>query len=277
MFTFVSQHTVNLAFESLKPEIRTVETWKKVSSWSITTATAISLTVGVVVYATFWEQTESDLFDMYPPMRIIDLAKMLLCITMLLTFPLPFFSCRELLIVSIIKPLVNPATVTQTIISVEDNTLQEPLLSGDNGVDNQIGEHAEDNEARPDSTSVIFEDPGDGFSLCRKVKCCYGRETSGFTLMIPGEEKQLSTPFHIALTVLFWGISTFLAIVSPNLGDILDLVGAASGTSMAFILPSLLSFKLQGYSHLSMFILLVGGAVGAVGTVCSMKKLIGDM
>ena len=288
VFTFVSQHTVNLAFESLKPEIRTVKNWGTVSSVSLLLATAISLTVGTVVYATFWESTQSDLFDMYPPMRIVDLAKILLCVTMLLTFPLPFFSCREMIIVSIIRPLlVTDNTVTQTTINnqistyghgaaAETNDLQEPLLADNERTDTHRNETPQ--ESDPDSTSVIFEDPHErGGGLCKKFIFCYGASTADFALMLPGEEKQLALPFHVALTVFFWSFSTFLAIVSPNLGDILDLVGSASGTAMAFILPGLLSFKLQGYSRLALIILVVGGAVGFVGTICSLKKLIRDV
>lgn len=270
VFTFVSQHTVNLAFESLKPEIRTVESWRKVSRWSIVLASSISLTVGMVVYITFWESTQSDLFDMYPPMRIVDLAKILLCITMLLTFPLPFFSCRELLIVSLIQPLLVDSNTQQTTTSNATNgsleagsaDLTEPLLSEDG-----TGDHTDDNmeaEDNVDSTSVMFEDPRSDIG----VVC---------QLMLPGEDKQLSLPLHVALSVGFWAGSTFLAIVSPNLGDILDLVGSGSGTAMAFILPGLISFQLQGYTRLAMFILVVGGAIGFVGTACSLKKLLGDI
>jgi Transmembrane amino acid transporter protein len=216
---------------------------------------------------TFWEYTKSDLFDMYPPMRIIDLAKILLCLTMLLTFPLPFFSCRELLIVTLIRPM-SAGNAQGT-----DNTdLLEPLL--ENTDENNETEVADGGIY--DSTSVIFEDPrGNGF--CQKMVNCWAVAKAGISIMIPGEEKQLSLPFHVALSVVFWGISTFLAVVSPNLGDILDLVGAATGTGMAFILPALLSFKLQGYSHLALFILAVGGAVGLIGTMTSLKKLIKDV
>merc|ERR1712125_234144 len=35
---------------------------------------------------------------------MIDTAKLLLCITMIFTFPLPFFTCRELLILTVIHP-----------------------------------------------------------------------------------------------------------------------------------------------------------------------------
>ena len=265
MFTFVSQHTVNLTFESLQPGIRTVETWKKVSSWSITVASIISLTVGLVVYMTFWESTKSDLFEMYPPMRIVDLAKILLCLTMLLTFPLPFFSCRELIIVSLIQPFCADTQAT------ENSALLEPLMGATD--DNNDGTQVADG-ANYDSTSVIFDESLGRDGFCQNLMSCIGE---GFAVIMPGEEKQLLLPFHVALSVVFWGLSTLLAIVSPNLGDILDLVGAASGTFMAFILPGLLSFKLQGYSRLAMFILAVGGAIGFVGTITSLRKLIIDI
>ncbi|CAB9498309.1 Putative sodium-coupled neutral amino acid transporter 11 [Seminavis robusta] len=258
VFTFVSQHTVNLAFESLRPEIRTVDTWKRVSSWSISIATVISLTVGLVVYMTFWQDTRSDLFDMYPPLRIVDLAKLLLCVTMLLTFPLPFFSCRELLIVFFIQPLFAAAPSSQQLQQQStslDDALQEPLL------DEETAANEQDDDAE-DSTSVIFEE--------RPSRGC-------IPVMLPGEEKQLSLVYHVLLSTMFWGASTYLAIVSPNLGDILDLVGSASGTAMAFVLPGLLSFKLQGYTRLAAFILVVGGAIGLVGTIFSFKKLISDV
>lgn len=280
VFTFVSQHTVNLAFESLKPEIRTIDTWEKVSSFSILVATSISLTVGVVVYMTFWDSTQSDLFNMYPPMRVVDIAKMLLCVTMLLTFPLPFFSCRELIIVSIIQPLTVMGNNNIQVENEAGGDLVEPLLVESNRADNNqsgteppSGDDEQDNE---DSTSVIFEDPAER-SCCRMLFSFLKGTTEDFSIMIPGEEKQLSLPLHLALSITFWGLSTYLAIVSPNLGDILDLVGAASGTSMAFILPGLLSFKLQGYTRLALFILVVGGPVGIIGTICSLKKLVIDI
>lgn len=46
---------------------------------------------------------------------------------------------------------------------------------------------------------------------------------------------------------------------------------------IAFILPSLLSFRIEGYSHMAMLIFLVGGAVGTVGTFFSLKQLWSDI
>jgi hypothetical protein len=46
---------------------------------------------------------------------------------------------------------------------------------------------------------------------------------------------------------------------------------------IAFVLPGLFSFRLQGYTHLAAIILAVGGIVGLIGTVFSLQKLITDM
>jgi len=94
VFTFVSQHTVHLTFGSLKPNLRTCQNWEKVSTASLLISGTVSLSIGVFVYMSFWQTTQSDIFEIYPAIPVIDLAKILLCVTMLLTFPLPFFTCR---------------------------------------------------------------------------------------------------------------------------------------------------------------------------------------
>jgi hypothetical protein len=50
---------------------------------------------------TFWEKTDSNMFKLYQPSKSLDMARILLSIGTLLTYPLPFFSLRELLVMSI--------------------------------------------------------------------------------------------------------------------------------------------------------------------------------
>jgi amino acid permease len=95
--------------------------------------------------------------------------------------------------------------------------------------------------------------------------------------LLPDDDRQLQIPGHVILTAKLWIITTGLAIAAPSLGDVLDLVGCASGTIIAFILPALLSFRLEGYSHLALVIFVVGGTVGIVGTYFSVKKLFIDL
>lgn len=205
----------------------------------------------------FWEATESDIFEIYPAIPSIDVAKLLLCMTMLLTFPLPFFTCRELVIV-----LLWPCRRDdESVVSTDDPDdasadLQEPLLQGDD---------ASNGDEINRSMSLA-----DLSVMSAQVMEVY------HSFLLPGEERQLILPLHVLVTVKLWIVITGLAIVAPSLGDVLDLVGCATGTLIAFILPSVLSLKLQGYSHLAAIILIIGGVVGIVGTAYSLKKLGAD-
>jgi amino acid permease len=256
VFTFVSQHTVHLAFGSLKPELRTVANWKKVSTCSILISGTVSLAVGVFVYMSFWEATESDIFEIYPAIPSIDVAKLLLCMTMLLTFPLPFFTCRELVIVLLWPCKSDEESVVSTDDAEVSADLQEPLLQEDD---------ASNGDEIDRSLSLA-----DLSVMSAQVMEVY------HSFLLPGEERQLILPLHVIVTVKLWIVVTGLAIVAPSLGDVLDLVGCATGTLIAFILPSCLALRLQGYSHLAAIILIIGGVVGVVGTAYSLKKLGAD-
>jgi amino acid permease len=257
VFTFVSQHTVHLAFGSLKPRLRTVENWKMVSSYSILISGTVSLAVGVVVYMSFWEATESDIFEIYPAISSIDLAKLLLCVTMLLTFPLPFFTCRELVIILVWPYAHTDEPVESTGVEDMQADLQEPLL--------------EEHENCPEEFDLFRS-----MSLTDLSVITTQAVNVMNSFLLPGEERQLVLCLHVLITIKLWFVVTALATVAPSLGDVLDLVGCATGTLIAFILPSLLALKLQGYSHLAAFILIVGVIVGVVGTTFSLKKLASD-
>ena len=88
-----------------------------------------------------------------------------------------------------------------------------------------------------------------------------------------GNGRQLVFFWHTALTFTIWLVATICAIRSHLLCHVLDLGEAFTGTLLAFVLPSMISFKLKGYSHLSLAISLVGGGVGLLGTVFSFIKL----
>jgi amino acid permease len=201
VFTCVAHHVVHLTYESLRPNLRTVPNWKRVSTLSVALSTLLSCGIGISVYVTFWEQASSNMFDLYPPSTPLNIAKLLLSFMMMFTYPVPFLACRELMIISI--PFVG-----------EKWWLLEP--------------------------------------------------------------KQLIVPFHVLVTVLLWGTSTILALLAPSLGDVLDLVGCATGTMIAFILPAMFSFRLKGYTHLAGLIFVVGGTTGIVGTIQSLQTLIQD-
>lgn len=279
VFTFVSQHTVHLTFQSMRPELRTLQTWKRVSMYSLSIATHISLAVGLVVYMTFWQASRSDLFIMYPMMRVIDVAKLILCMTMLWTFPLPFFTCREVLIVVALCPPdfdddVDDGNTNNNPDERDEHTLQ-PSMTIENDAallrEPLLSEHDE-NDILMLSTTPACEAPPLASSTANHAHLRMSDAPSRF--LLPGKDRQLVLFYHVLLTVIMWALTTILAIVAPSLGDVLNLVGCATGTLIAFLLPALISFRLQGYTHLAMLILVVGGAVGLIGTWFSFRKIL---
>jgi hypothetical protein len=175
---------------------------------------------------------ETDIFNCYPDILATDLAKLLLSLTMLLTFPLPFFTSREILIVSFLKGGPKGNDLVET---------EEPLivLERDMGQDN------------PEN-----DDSG---------------------MLLEGHANQLRRPYHVLWTVGLWMLVVSLAITAPSLGDVLDLVGCASGTLIAFVLPGLFSLQIKGYSTEGAVLLGIGGVVGFIGTIFSLRRLLEDI
>ena len=300
LFTFVCQHTVHLAYASLKPEIRNLQTWKRVSTASLFISCSVSLSVGVFVYMTFWERTLSDIFTIYPDSILLDLAKLLLCITMLLTFPLPFFSCRELVIVfffpfaptrdrdaeetesrNLFADLEEPLLLHQ-----QDSQQQDETHDDDGGDGNVVAVHPADaavddnHDEGPTAAVAPALDRSDSMahsvvSLDLSVLSTMAIDAMN-SVLLPGEERQLKLSYHVGVTCKLWFVVTAFAIASPNLGDVLDLVGCASGTLIAFVLPGCFAIRLQGYSHTAALLLVVGCVVGTVGTICSLKQFVKD-
>lgn len=351
VFAFVSQHTVHLVFASLKPELRTLRHWNRVSFYSVAIAAVLSLTIGMGVYLSFGQEAQSDLFNIYPPLPVIDLAKLLLCVTMILTFPLPFFSCREIIITTLLlrrkpptvtavrnpellleleaetsagDPTVSQPTASQPIPSTDRNChqhhhegeelqrrqqpvverresddcsdLEQPLLehyrkkSSYTGIPSSSTVVAAAAAATANSyllnPLVVVEQP-----LERTATMASTTISTSSSNLQPQEEvashphwwlneddpSQLKFHSHVALTCQLWLVVVSLAIAAPSLGDVLDLVGCASGSLIAFIIPACVSFQLQGYTLLATVLLLVGGVVGIVGSFFSIRKLWHDI
>jgi len=65
VFTFMCHHTVNLAYETLPPQIRTPKVWRRVSTNSIALALQSSLAIGIFAYLTFGSQTPADVVSQF--------------------------------------------------------------------------------------------------------------------------------------------------------------------------------------------------------------------
>mmetsp|Transcript_18687 Transcript_18687/g.27899 ORF Transcript_18687/g.27899 Transcript_18687/m.27899 type:complete len:621 (-) Transcript_18687:676-2538(-) len=280
---YVCQNYAHLTYESLDPKIRNIKTWKKVSTYSLSLAGVISLVVGIFVYITFWQKAKDNIFEMYPALPAIDISKILLCVTMLLTFPLPFFTCREIVVLvaldcfSVCGGGRNNGGRGSANMDNMSQQLRAPLLTLEEG--NEWDENGVGVDEGPKIKGLSKEEVGSGApgmfeDILAQPSVVHQQQPAW---LIPGEGRQLTTTYHVVVTISLLSVITTLAILAPSLGDVLDLVGCATGSVIGFVLPALFSFKLDGYSHLALLIFMVGAVVGVVGTVFSLRKLIQDM
>eukprot|EP00956_Cyclotella_meneghiniana_P034945 scaffold109781_cov92-Cyclotella_meneghiniana.AAC.2 len=352
VFTFVCHHVVNIAYESLPPKHRNPKSWRTVSTNSIVISTEASLAIGLFAYMTFGANTPADVLLAYPPdINLANVCRLLLCLTMVLTFPLPFLTCREMMILimvdfhrlyyihgltrfNIFNQLLgcftvtrrklwtllfkhndqsnNPAQMEGGLVGEEENFMEmqppvpvhkrftnwgkklwvfnkdhndewwnpgQPLLS-DNEEENILlntsicgpnGEAVNPSPlSSPDpSMSSSEESYSDETVLPVRIPApCWLRKD--------GNGRQLSFWWHASITFSLWLLSTIFAIKAPSLGDVLNLVGAFTGTLLAFILPALFSFTLKGYNKTSLAIVSIGGLVGVCGTLSAIIKFIAD-
>jgi len=226
VFAFVAQNVVHLIFQSLKPSSRNMEEFRKTTTLGIILATLISLGMGLSVYMTFWDKTTSDMFYLYEQSKAVDVCRILLCISILLTYPFPFLTVRELVILVSAKKIRSNNEFPLKQLGEE-----QPLVAG---------------KTMPSKTTSLNS-----------------------SWLLPGEERQLKTKYHVILTILLWGISLFLALTATSLGAVLNFTGCTTGTVISYILPALFSYKLHGHTPIGTLLFIFGGVVGSIGTFYS--------
>eukprot|EP00977_Amphora_coffeiformis_P029520 scaffold41224_cov229-Amphora_coffeaeformis.AAC.4 len=236
VFAFVSQHIVHLVFLSLRPTDRNLKSFSKVSTLGILASAAIMLAVGVPAYMTFWDKSSTDLFLLYPASQanMVNAARVLLSVGMVLTYPMPLFSLRDSLV-----QLLNGSSVQDEDEGLSENT--SLLESGD-------GVHTSKSRiAAPWWYTKQINDPRAG---CEQTQ----------------RSPELIEPLHWLLTLALWASSLVLALSVPSLGVVLNLVGCLSGATMAFLLPGLFWAKLSGWTPLAVVLVAVGLLVACLGS-----------
>ena len=349
VFTFVCHHTVHLAYESLPLQSRSPKTWRQVSTNSIAMALETSLAIGVFAYLTFGSTTPSDVLTGYPAnITLANVARLLLCMNMVLTFPLPFLTCRELIILLLTdmhgfyyrhdlerfnicitmwkhvkhylhrctvgrsKPRRRAAREGDADAAENDKFVQMKRRSfferwtrkssygdglgasgewlydmhgdGEGPTEALLREESESDDdaigsiggerGMPLNPSPLSSRSGESLSDESTVSCTFVPTPSWILPDCNG--RQLTFFWHAVLTFILWLLVTISAIKSPSLIDVLDLVGAFTGTMIAFILPAVFSLKLKGYSKISIIILGIGGTIGMLGTSFSLVKFLRD-
>ena len=206
MFTFVAHHTVNLVYESLDARYKSLKSFRIVSSASTMMAVVISLALGLFVYMTFWQNASSSIFELYPSgSRAIDRCRLLLCISMLLTYPFPFFTVRELIVISIVDHYRSKMNWSTSKNDDDDDEFE--ALQNDYSSLTPTGEGNNCQQQRTIMSNLSW-------------------------LLLPGDamNSQLILKYHVAMTITLFFTTLILAIVARSLGDVLNLTGCATGT-----------------------------------------------
>ncbi|XP_071439712.1 putative sodium-coupled neutral amino acid transporter 11 [Hetaerina americana] len=104
-FAFMCHHNTFLLYESIEGADQS--RWDKVTHASVATAFVVSLTFGVVGYATFTGLSQGDLLENYCwDDDLMNVARVLFCATILLTFPIECFVTRDV-ITSVLLPALS--------------------------------------------------------------------------------------------------------------------------------------------------------------------------
>lgn len=225
---------MHLVFQSLKPSERNLAYFGQTTTLAVIMATTISLFLGLVVYMTYWENTSSDIFELYPSSGAIEFCRVLLCTSMLLTYPFPLITVRELLVLVLFNK--QPQQSVPSSKQEEDTDDDVPLIQNDDR-----------NMDRRSSFSSSW--------------------------LVSGSETQLKGLYHVAITSMLLLTSLILALKASSLGVVLNLIGCAFGTVISYILPALFSYKLRGHTILGSLLFLLGGSVGLIGTYYSIVAL----
>eukprot|EP01031_Cornospumella_fuschlensis_P025179 gene25179-30411_t len=92
-FAFVCQHNSFLVFKSLRQP--TLANWKAVSALSISFAYVLCLSLGCIGYFTYFPDIQGDVLNNLPPCASATMARLLLCASMLCTYPMELVVARH--------------------------------------------------------------------------------------------------------------------------------------------------------------------------------------
>jgi amino acid permease len=271
ILTYTANHTIHLVFLSLDSPLQTVKAMEQITLNAIVLSSILIIPIGMLPYITFWEDTSSNLFELYASSPLVDGARLMLSVVMMLTYPMPFFSCRELLVLWLPESWKKGKFGPTKVKNDQEDDVGDVNDTNEMHRQDQIIASTNTSTARSTGTSEEGREEEEKVAFLR-VQAKTKTSTTGPPSIA---EEQIPLIYHLTLTVMLWGVTLYLALAAPSLGDVLNLVGCATGTMISFVLPGLFAVKLQQKLTVTSFLLLgVGVPVGCLGTYFSLLQLI---
>eukprot|EP01041_Mallomonas_annulata_P008012 gene8012-16410_t len=212
-FAFVCQHQCFIVFRSLKfPNYRN---WSCVARSSICFSLLMCMVFGLAGYLSFGSYSVGDILNNFPQKdRDVTVARALLAITMLFTYPMESFVARHCLM-NILQRLANRCPPDD-----ETNTSPTPVeTDGEGNLNINMNINL--------NISLEIQ------SLPRYVRCIQW-------FMKIDSTKRIQ---RVVITLLLWSSSVGIAIMFGDLGAVLSLTGAVAASVLGYILPACIYFK----------------------------------
>ncbi len=265
-FAFICQHNSFIVFRSLKE--RTSSNWRLVANYSVGFAYFLCLLFSIVGYLSFLEYTEGDLLNNFNKSnKVVNVARMLLAITMLFTYPMECFVTRHCISSIFNKLWMNYQRRSQLLTtndaSCNSDDYEKTIELSDNSSNwsknnkyvsveqRSHGIAAEtsisplhnqsNNDASSNNNANIQDVYEDNISYILNRYCFR---------YPPGTYDDAS---RILLTILLWGSSLAFAISFNDFGIVLALTGSVAASNLGYVLPAVIFIK----CHIAEFNMLV--------------------
>ena len=253
-FAFICQHNSFIVFRSLKE--RTSSNWRLVANYSVGFAYFLCLLFSIVGYLSFLEYTEGDLLNNFNKSnKAVNVARMLLAITMLFTYPMECFVTRHCISSIFNKLWLNYQRRSQ--LPTRNDHERDIELSGNssswskNNKYISVKQRSHGIAADTHSSPLHNQSNNDGSNGNLNVQDVYEDNMSYILNRYcfrypPVTYDDIS---RILLTLLLWGSSLAFAVSFNDFGIVLALTGSVAASNLGYVLPAVIFIK----CHISEF------------------------
>eukprot|EP00754_Rhynchopus_humris_P039418 Rhum_TRINITY_DN2230_c0_g1::Rhum_TRINITY_DN2230_c0_g1_i1::g.6437::m.6437/K14997/SLC38A11; solute carrier family 38 (sodium-coupled neutral amino acid transporter), member 11 len=271
IFAFMCHHNEFSIYRSLGRKA-TPENFRPVLRGAVAVSVLISLGIGVVVYASFGNSLESDIFKNYVRDSVgLQIAKIGMVINMLLSFPMNFGVAREMLQVMVAQVTAPKEVKRRHTMQRASTSFTERREAASRRGSAFAGPCAVSDHASC-MTSASFGMGGQPLTLVyaeldRPPRNIAESAAGG------GVRDNTSNALHMLTTIPLFVVAVGVGLAVPDLGPTLNLVGGLLGSLIGFVFPAYMALILEdepyGGRGACYMLMAVGAVAGLAGTTSS--------
>ncbi|KAJ9458031.1 Vacuolar amino acid transporter 6 [Diplonema papillatum] len=279
VFAFLCHHNQFSIYRSLGSSA-TPARFSTVIRGAVAFAVLMSLAIGVVVFETFGRDIKGDIFENYESRTRIDVARLLMSVNMMLSFPMNFGVARETLQVLLAQMSTDPEERERH--AAQRNSIAG-LAPGDRR-SNASGAYAGCRLSTVTAGSKLSDRSCMSFDQYGRPTAAVYSEldhpplTEAVSAARGGTREHTSLTLHLTTTLPLFALTIGVGLVAPDLGPTLDLVGGLLGSLLGFVFPAYFALQLETNplrGRLACWTMLVlGSTLALVSTVTSVRDIV---